>query len=56
MNGTTGSVDETATEVEETDIAFESLSPFNQRNVEQTLSADSLADAQAIVDRLERTP
>jgi len=45
-----------ATEVEETDIAFDDLSPFNQRNVEQTLSADSLAGAQAIVDRLERSP
>ncbi|WP_306233547.1 PP2C family protein-serine/threonine phosphatase [Agrococcus beijingensis] len=45
-----------ATEIEQTDIAFESLSPFNQRNVEQTLSAGSLAAAQAIVERLERTP
>ncbi|MCR8670490.1 PP2C family serine/threonine-protein phosphatase [Agrococcus sp. HG114] len=45
-----------ATEVEETGIAFDELSPFNQRNVEQTLSADSLAAAQAIVERLERSP
>ncbi|MCH1881632.1 protein phosphatase 2C domain-containing protein [Agrococcus sp. ARC_14] len=45
-----------ATQVEETDIAIVDLTPFNQRNVEQTLSADSLEAAQAIVERLERSP
>ena len=45
-----------ATEVQETDIAIEDLTPFNQRNVEQTISADSLQDAQAVVERLEPSP
>ena len=45
-----------AAQVEETDIAVDELTPFNQRNVEQTISAGSLADAQAIVERLERSP
>jgi len=45
-----------AREVEETDIAIDDLTPFNQRNVEQTLSAPSLEAAQAIVERLERSP
>lgn len=42
-----------ATQVEETDIAIDDLTPFNQRNVEQTLSAGSLEAARAIVERLE---
>lgn len=42
-----------ATQVEETGIALEDLTPFNQRNVEQTISAGSLSAAQAIVERLE---
>ncbi|WP_413317595.1 protein phosphatase 2C domain-containing protein [Agrococcus sp. 1P02AA] len=42
-----------ATEVEETDIALDDLSPFNQRNVQETLSAASLEAARAIVERLE---
>ena len=45
-----------ATQVEETDIAIDDLTPFNQRNVEQTISAGSLEAAQAIVERLERSP
>ncbi len=45
-----------AAQVQETDIAVDELSPFNQRNVEQTISAGSLADAQAIIERLERSP
>ncbi|WP_072314723.1 PP2C family protein-serine/threonine phosphatase [Agrococcus sp. Marseille-P2731] len=45
-----------ATEVEETDIAVEDLSPFNQRNVQETLSAASLEAARAIVERLEPAP
>ncbi len=45
-----------AREVEETDIALTDLTPFNQRNVEQTLSAESLEGAHAIVERLERSP
>lgn len=45
-----------AAQVEETEIAIDDLSPFNQRNVEQTISADSLQAAQAIIDRLERSP
>ena len=44
-----------ATEVEETGIDVDELTPFNQRNVEQTISADSLEAAQAIVERLERS-
>ena len=42
-----------ATQVEETGIALNDLTPFNQRNVEQTISAGSLTAAQEIVDRLE---
>ena len=45
-----------ATQVEETDIAIDDLTPFNQSNVEQTISAGSLEAAQAIVERLERSP
>ena len=45
-----------AAQVEETDIAVEELTPFNRRSVEQTISAGSLADAQAIIERLERSP
>lgn len=45
-----------STEVEETGIAADELTPFNRRNVEQTISADSLTAAQAIVDRLEGSP
>ncbi len=45
-----------ATEVQETDLAIDDLTPFNQRNVEQTISADSLQAAQAVVERLEPTP
>ncbi|GEK80421.1 PP2C family protein-serine/threonine phosphatase [Agrococcus baldri] len=45
-----------ATQVEETGIAITDLTPFNQRNVEQTLSAGSLESARAIVERLERSP
>jgi len=45
-----------AAQVQETEIAIDELSPFNQRNVEQTISADSLQAAQAIIDRLERSP
>ena len=37
-------------------LAVEELTPFNRRSVEQTISADSLADAQAIIERLERSP
>lgn len=42
-----------STVVEETDIAIADLTPFNQRTVEQTISAGSLEAAQAIVARLE---
>ncbi|MBO1770151.1 PP2C family serine/threonine-protein phosphatase [Agrococcus sp. TF02-05] len=45
-----------ATEIESTDIELDELTPFNQRSIEQTISAESLADAQAIVERLERSP
>ncbi|QUW18016.1 protein phosphatase 2C domain-containing protein [Agrococcus sp. Marseille-Q4369] len=45
-----------ATEIERTDIELAELTPFNQRSIEQTISAESLADAQAIVERLERSP
>lgn len=45
-----------ATEIESTDIELAELTPFNQRSIEQTISAESLADAQAIVERLERSP
>ena len=45
-----------ASEVEQTGIAVEDLSPFNQRNVEQTISAPSLEAAQAVIERLERSP
>ncbi|SDS07854.1 PP2C family protein-serine/threonine phosphatase [Agrococcus carbonis] len=45
-----------ATEVEQTGIAVDDLSPFNQRNVEQTISAPSLEAAQAVIERLERSP
>ncbi|WP_405218765.1 PP2C family protein-serine/threonine phosphatase [Agrococcus sp. Ld7] len=45
-----------ATQVEETDIAVDDLTPFNQRNVDQTISAGSLEAARAIVERLEPSP
>ena len=45
-----------ATQVEETDIAVDDLTPFNRRSVEQTISADSLTDAEAVIERLERSP
>lgn len=45
-----------ATQVEETDIAVDELTPFNQRNVDQTISAGSLEAARAIVARLEPSP
>lgn len=45
-----------ATQVEETAIAVDELTPFNQRNVDQTISAGSLEAAREIVARLEPSP
>lgn len=45
-----------SSEVDVTTIDVDDLSSFNQQMVEQTINAESLEDAQQIVDRLEPAP
>jgi len=42
-----------SSQVQVTDIVVDELSEFEQQRIEQTINADSLVDAQEIVDRLE---
>lgn len=42
-----------SSQVEETDIPADELTPFTRRSIEETISADTLEQARAIVERLE---